>query len=59
VAYGLYNFAWALGLMLGPSIGAAVYERTSFGTVAWIWAPVVLAIALILSRGGALPARRA
>jgi MFS family permease len=44
VAYGVYNFAWALGLLVGPSIGGAGYERIGFArlTVAW-------AVALLLS----------
>lgn len=50
IAYGLYNFAWAIGLMIGPSIGAAVYERVGFALLTWLWAPSIIAIAYALSR---------
>lgn len=56
VAYGLYNFAWALGLLVGPSVGAAIYERTSFATLAWVWSPAVMIVALALSRVAPSPA---
>ncbi|PYR34939.1 MAG: hypothetical protein DMF90_15325, partial [Acidobacteria bacterium] len=48
VAYGLYNFAWALGLLIGPSVGGAMYERLGFQSLLFVWAPsVVLTTALI------------
>jgi MFS family permease len=50
VAYGVYNFAWALGLLAGPAIGGFLYERLSFDTLIFLWSPVVLAVALILTR---------
>jgi predicted MFS family arabinose efflux permease len=50
VAYGLYNFAWALGLLVGPSLGAAIYERAGFAALTWWWAPSVMLIAYLLSR---------
>lgn len=56
VAYGLYNFAWALGLLIGPSMGAAIYERTSFTTLASVWSPAVLVVAFALSRVAPSPA---
>jgi MFS transporter, DHA1 family, solute carrier family 18 (vesicular amine transporter), member 1/2 len=48
VAYGIYNFAWALGLLTGPSIGGYVYERTGFGAMLSVWAMVVVAVAVVL-----------
>jgi MFS family permease len=30
VAYGLYNVAWAIGLLLGPALGGYLYERLGF-----------------------------
>ena len=30
VAYGIYNFAWALGLLAGPAAGGFLYERMGF-----------------------------
>ena len=50
VAYGLYNVAWAIGLLVGPALGGYLYERLAFMTLTIIWAPVVVALALVLSR---------
>lgn len=50
VAYGVYNFAWALGLLVGPSIGGAVYERAGFATVVLGWAAVLFVVTLGLVR---------
>ena len=33
VAYGLYNFAWAIGLLIGPALGGFLYERIGFTDV--------------------------
>ena len=50
VAYGVYNFAWALGLLGGPALGGFLYERLSFDVLVLVWSPVVLAVALLLTR---------
>jgi DHA1 family solute carrier family 18 vesicular amine transporter 1/2 len=50
VAYGLYNVAWAVGLLIGPAIGGYLYERMGFTTLSLIWAPAVVLVALALSR---------
>jgi MFS family permease len=50
VAYGVYNFAWALGLLGGPALGGFLYERLGFDVLVLVWSPVVLAIALLLAR---------
>jgi MFS transporter, DHA1 family, solute carrier family 18 (vesicular amine transporter), member 1/2 len=55
-AYGLYNFAWALGILVGPSIGAALYDRVGISTVLCVWAPVVIVVAIGLSRVASRPA---
>ena len=52
VAYGLYNVAWAVGLLAGPAIGGFLYERLGFTTLTLLWAPVVIAVAMALSRVG-------
>ena len=58
VAYGVYNCAWALGLLVGPSIGGAAYDREGFGVLMWAWAAALLPITLLLARAGARrPAR--
>jgi len=50
VAYGLYNVAWAVGLLLGPALGGYLYERLGFTTLTLLWAPAVVIIGFILSR---------
>jgi predicted MFS family arabinose efflux permease len=55
VAYGVYNFAWAIGLLVGPSIGGAAYERIGFAALMWTWAAALLPITLLLSRSGVGP----
>lgn len=59
LAFGVYNFAWALGLLAGPPIGAALYERIGFALALWIWAPFVVAAAVVLFRVAPADARRA
>jgi MFS family permease len=55
VAYGLYNFAWALGLLAGPALGGFLYERFGFTALSLIWAPSVIVVTLLLFRLGQLP----
>src|SRR5262249_12885207 len=52
VAYGLYNFAWAVGLLAGPAVGGFLFERLGFPTLALVWSPWVLATTLVVSRTG-------
>ena len=50
VAYGLYNVAWAIGLLVGPAIGGFLFERIGFARLTLGWAPVVVIIALAILR---------
>lgn len=50
VAYGLYNVAWAVGLLLGPALGGYLYERMGFTLLTLVWAPAVVLVAFALSR---------
>ena len=50
VAYGLYNFAWSLGLLAGPALGGVLYERIGFMRLCVAWAVALLAIAAVLAR---------
>lgn len=52
VAYGIYNFAWALGLLVGPSLGGYFYERSGFATMMTVWAAGVVLTAAGLWRFG-------
>jgi MFS family permease len=58
VAYGLYNVAWAIGLLVGPALGGILYERRGFTALTRWWAPVVILVALILSRVDSTTPRR-
>jgi MFS family permease len=50
VAYGLYNFAWGVGLLAGPAIGGFAFERLGFDRLTLVWMPVMLVITLLLWR---------
>jgi multidrug resistance protein len=50
VAYGIYNFAWATGLLAGPVIGGAAYERIGFIGLTTVWSAGLLACTLMLAR---------
>lgn len=59
VAYGVYNFAWAVGLLIGPALGGLLYERLGFFTLTLVWAPAVIVLAIALARVSAPSARSA
>ena len=48
VAYGLYNFAWAMGLLVGPAAGGFLYERLGFERLVLAWAPLAIAITVLI-----------
>jgi MFS family permease len=50
VAYGVYNCAWALGLLIGPAIGGAAYEEVGFAVLTVAWAAALLPLTLLLAR---------
>ena len=50
VAYGLYNVAWGVGLLGGPSLGGFLYDRIGFSRLALVWAPGLIAITVLLAR---------
>jgi multidrug resistance protein len=50
VAYGVYNFAWGLGLLAGPAAGGFLYEHLGFSRLTIAWAPVVIAMTALLTR---------
>jgi DHA1 family solute carrier family 18 vesicular amine transporter 1/2 len=59
VAYGLYNFAWAMGLLAGPAAGGFLYERLGFQRLVLAWAPLAAAMTvLILIAEGRSPRAR-
>lgn len=52
VAYGVYNFAWALGLLIGPAAGGAAYERLGFAPLIISWAILLLPATIVIARAG-------
>ena len=50
VAYGLYNFAWGVGLLAGPAAGGFLYDRLGFERLTWLWMPAVIAMTIFLAR---------
>lgn len=49
VAYGLYNVAWGVGLLGGPALGAFLFERIGFPSLARAWAAAVLLLTAVLA----------
>ncbi len=50
VVYGVYNMAWAVGLMAGPAIGGFLFERIGFTPLMIVWSVMLLAAAWVLRR---------
>ena len=50
VVYGVYNMAWAVGLMVAPALGGFLLERVGFETLTIAWGIVLVAIGIILAR---------
>jgi multidrug resistance protein len=59
VAYGLYNFAWGLGLLAGPAAGGFLYEHVGFARLTFAWTPLVIAITILLARSRSAAAQQA
>ncbi len=49
VGYGVYNAAWALGLLVGPVAGGFLFERIGFEPLMLVWSPCLLAVTLLLA----------
>lgn len=58
VAYGLYNLAWGAGLLSGPAAGGFLFERIGFTNLSMLWAPMLILVAIFLSRVQLMPSRR-
>jgi len=52
VVYGVYNMAWAVGLMVAPALGGFVLERAGFETLTIGWGVFLLLTSLIVARAG-------
>ena len=49
VAYGLYNMAWGVGLLGGPSLGGFLYDRVGFSRLAFAWSAGLIAVTVPLA----------
>jgi MFS family permease len=49
VVYGIYNMAWAVGLMVSPALGGFLLERLGFEWLTIGWAIFLLATGAILA----------
>jgi MFS transporter, DHA1 family, solute carrier family 18 (vesicular amine transporter), member 1/2 len=49
-AYGVYNFAWGIGILAGPAAGGYLFERLGFAGLTLAWAPAILTVFLFLMR---------
>jgi MFS transporter, DHA1 family, solute carrier family 18 (vesicular amine transporter), member 1/2 len=50
VAYGIYNMAWAVGVLAGPAVGGFLFEHFGFARLTLAWAPVLLIVTWLLAR---------
>jgi MFS transporter, DHA1 family, solute carrier family 18 (vesicular amine transporter), member 1/2 len=53
VSYGVYNFAWGMGLLVGPAIGGFLFELLGFARLTLVWMPLVLGTTILLARKSA------
>jgi DHA1 family solute carrier family 18 vesicular amine transporter 1/2 len=57
IGYGVYNTAWAVGLLVGPTAGGFLFERLGFEHLMLGWAPFVIVMTILLAMGTTKPAR--
>jgi DHA1 family solute carrier family 18 vesicular amine transporter 1/2 len=50
LGYGLYNTAWAVGILCGPALGGFLFERLGFGELLIAWSLTVIIATLLLTR---------
>jgi MFS transporter, DHA1 family, solute carrier family 18 (vesicular amine transporter), member 1/2 len=50
VVYGIYNVAWAVGLMAGPALGGFFLERAGFGRLTLGWSALLLVASVMLAK---------
>jgi multidrug resistance protein len=58
VGYGIYNTAWGIGILVGPSLGGWLLEQVGFDTLTRSWA-IALIVATIAIAGATAGPRRA
>jgi multidrug resistance protein len=50
VAYGLYNFSWGIGLIIGPAAGGFLFEALGFTRLTLVWSPIVIVLTILVAR---------
>ena len=50
VVYGVYNMAWAVGLMVAPALGGFLFERVGFEAMSIGWGILLVVIGVVLAR---------
>jgi MFS family permease len=50
VVYGLYNVAWGIGLLIGPSVGGLMLQELGFQVLTLSWSTVLILAALVIRR---------
>ena len=50
VVYGVYNVAWAAGLMSGPALGGFLFQHAGFAVLTALWSASLLLVSLAFAR---------
>ena len=50
VGYGVYNTAWAIGLLIGPALGGFAFDRAGLAVLLVVWSAVAIVATLLLGR---------
>ena len=50
VGYGVYNTAWAIGLLIGPALGGFAFDRVGFAALLVVWASAAILLTVVLGR---------
>jgi predicted MFS family arabinose efflux permease len=50
VGYGVYNTAWAIGLLIGPALGGFAFDRVGFAALLVVWACAAILLTVALGR---------
>jgi multidrug resistance protein len=50
VVYGVYNVAWAVGLMSGPALGGFLFDQIGFAQLTIVWSVLLVTASLVFVR---------
>src|SRR4029077_20325337 len=50
LGYGVYNTAWAIGLLIGPALGGFAFDRAGFPVLLITWSAAAIAATLLLGK---------